>query len=161
MVPRKSFTLPSQEKFSADKRRAGSNSQLVSQPTIANKQQVARNTVFSDLPVNAKTVKRGKTANSQDLNGLKHQRKHSPTVGSNSNLSEARLQPRSSSLREAKPSQRFLARNQSLQSKSKYPARPARSSLEPSLRSNPSISKLTSSEAGSTTFPTGWRFSPI
>ena len=155
LVLGRSITLSRQEKCLADKRRAGSNSQLVSLPTIANKQKVPRNTenFFVDVPFNAKTV------NSQDFNqrsnSLKHLRGHSPTVGSNS-----RLHPRSSSLREAKPSPQFLSRNQSLQSKSKYPG-PARSSLEPSLRSNPSLSKLTSSETGSSAIPTGWRFSPI
>ena len=163
LVPGKSFTLSSQEKCLVDKRRAGSNSQLVSLSTIANKQQVPSNTekVFPNAPVNSKPVKRAKTVNSQDFNqrsnSLKHQRNYSLTVGSNSNVSEQRFQPRSASLREAKPSQRFLTRNQSLQSKSKNPG-PAHSSLEPSLRSNPSLSKLTSSETGSSTFPTGWRF---
>ena len=162
LVPGKSFTLSSQEKCLVDKRRAGSNSQLVSLSTIANKQQVPSNTekVFPNAPVNSKPVKRAKTVNSQDFNqrsnSLKHQRNYSLTVGSNSNGSEQRFQPRSASLREAKPSQRFLTRNQSLQSKS-YPG-PAHSSVEPSLRSNPSLSKLTSSETGSSAFPTGWRF---
>ena len=161
-MPGKSFTLSRQEKCLGDKRRAESNSQLVSLSTIANKQQVPSNTekVFPNAPVNSKPVKRAKTVNSQDFNqrsnSLKHQRNYSLTVGSNSNVSEQRFQPRSASLREAKPSQRFLTRNQSLRSKSKNPG-PARSSLEPSLRSNPSLSKLTASETGSNAFPTGWR----
>ena len=180
-VSRKSITLSGQE----IKSRKESNSQHVSLPSIANKpQQVPRNTkkIFAkNMSPNAKIqpqVKGAKTVNGQDFNRRSNRLKqdhHASTVESNSNVSTeqaSRLQPRSSSLREPKPSSRGLARNQSLQSRELKPGqvlarnhsfqsippkpRSGQSSLELHSRSNLSVSKLTSSETGSM-IPTGWR----
>ena len=178
-VSRKSITLSGQE----IKSRKESNSQHVSLPSIANKpQQVPRNTkkIFAkNMSPNAKIqpqVKGAKTVNGQDFNRRSNRLKqdhHASTAGSNSTEQASRLQPRSSSLREPKSSSMSLARNQSLQSREPKPGqvlarnrsfqsippkpRSGQSSLELHSRSNLSLSKLTSSETGST-IPTGWRF---
>ena len=146
LVSRKS--LSRQENGLAAKSRRESKSQDVSLPGIANKpQEVPRNT--KKMVSNVKAKKQPQVKGAKTMNGQSF--KHSPTVGFNSEEA-SRLQPRSSSLREPKPS--LLARNQSLQSN----PRRAHSDLD-LHRSNPSLSKLTSSEAGST-IPTGWRSQP-
>ena len=150
LVPRKSLSAQDA------KNRTESKSQHVSLPNIANKpQKMPRNTknIVSNVTANAKKqpqVKGAKIMNGQGFNWRQNslKAKHFPTVGFNSEEA-SRLQPRSSSLREPKPS--LLARNQSFQSN----PRRAHSDLD-LHRSNPSLSKLTSSEAGST-IPTGWR----
>ena len=153
MVPRKSLSAQDA------KNRTESKSQDVSLPNIANKpQEMQRNTknIVSNVTANAKKqprVKGAKTMNGQDFNWRQNslKAKHFPTVGFNSEEA-SRLQPRSSSLRELKP--KPLTRNQSFQSD----PRRAHSALD-LPRSNPSLSKLTSSETGST-IPTGWRSQP-
>ena len=143
LVSRKS--LSRQENGLAAKSRRESKSQDVSLPSIANKtQEVSGNR--KKIVSNVKAKKQPQVKGAKTMNGQSF--KHSPTVGFNSEEA-SRLQPRSSSLREPKPS--LLARNQSLQSN----PRRAHSDLDLD-RSNPSLSKLTSSEAGST-IPTGWR----
>ena len=161
-----------QDNCLADKSGTESKSGDVDLPNIANKseQEVPRNTKNianksgQEVPRNTKKIvsnvppvkarKQPQVKGPKTMNGRANspKEKNSPTiVGSNS-----RLLPRSSSLKEPKPS--VVARNQSFQSNLK-PRRAHSISLD-LHRSNPSLSKLTSSEAGST-IPTGWRCYPI